>query len=71
MNDLQRAILEFEGQWWRLPGNKEAAIREQFDLSPTRYYQILTRLLDDPAALEVSPTVVNRLRRLRGDDGKR
>jgi len=71
VNDLQRAILEFEGQWWRLPGNKEAAIREQFDLSPTRYYQILTRLLDDPAALEVSPTVVNRLRRLRGDDGKR
>lgn len=71
MNDLQRAILEFEGKWWRLAGNKEAAIREQFDLSPTRYYQLLTRLLDDPAALAASPTVVNRLRRVRGDDGKR
>nr|WP_018177445.1 DUF3263 domain-containing protein [Jongsikchunia kroppenstedtii] len=34
----QHATLEFEGKWWRFAGNKEAAIREQFGLSPTRYY---------------------------------
>ena len=42
-------ILEFERQWWRYAGAKEQAIRELFDCSTTRYYQMLNTLIDDPA----------------------
>ncbi len=65
MNDTDRAILDFESQWWRHAGVKERDIRERFGLTPTRYYQRLNRLLDEPEALEQHPTLVNRLRRLR------
>lgn len=58
-------ILEFERRWWRRPGAKEQAIRDTFGLSPTRYYQLLNRLLDEPAALAQDPLLVGRLRRLR------
>ena len=34
-------------------------------MSPTRYYQLLSTLLDDPAAAAYDPLVVRRLRRAR------
>lgn len=58
-------ILAFERQWWRHAGAKEQAIRDTFGVSATRYYQLLNRLLDEPAALAHDPVLVNRLRRLR------
>jgi hypothetical protein len=58
-------ILVFELRWWRHAGAKEQAIRDTFGLSPTRYYQLLNRLLDQPAALAHDPVLVSRLRRLR------
>jgi Protein of unknown function (DUF3263) len=58
-------LLDFEASWWAASGPKEAEIRERFDLSAPRYYQILNQLLDDPAALAHSPLLVKRLRRLR------
>nr|WP_018351882.1 DUF3263 domain-containing protein [Longispora albida] len=61
----ERELLDFERQWWRLPGAKERAIREQFDLSGTRYYQLINALLDNPAALAHDPVLVGRLRRIR------
>lgn len=60
-----REILAFERRWWRHAGAKEQAIRDVFDLSPTRYYQLLNKLLDEPAALAADPVLVGRLRRLR------
>ena len=60
-----RAILEFERSWWSESGPKETAILERFELSTTRYYQILGELLDSPEALEYDPLVVRRLRRMR------
>lgn len=60
-----RAALAFERLHWRHPGAKDAAVRELFDLSPTRYAQQLNELLDYPAALRAEPAVVHRLRRLR------
>lgn len=66
LTDRERAILDFEAQWWQQRGAKEDAIRAQFDLSPVRYYQQLRALIDRPEALAYSPTVVNRLRRIRG-----
>jgi hypothetical protein len=65
LTERQRAILDFERTWWQLEGSKESAIREQFALSTTRYYQLLNELLDSPAAAHYDPLVVRRLRRLR------
>ena len=60
-----RAILDFERSWWTESGPKEAAIRERFELSGARYYQILNELLESDEAYEYDPLVVRRLRRLR------
>jgi hypothetical protein len=63
--DRDREILAFERQWWKYPGSKETAVRELFGLSPTRYYQVLNALIDQPAALAADPMLVSRLRRAR------
>ena len=65
LTDRQRAILDFEKQWWKHAGAKEQAIRDRFELSPTRYYQLLNALLDDPAAMAYDAVTVGRLRRVR------
>lgn len=59
-------MLAFEKQWWKYSGRKEQAISELFGLSPTRYYQLLNRLIDSPAALRAEPMLIKRLRRVRG-----
>lgn len=58
-------ILAFERQWWKYAGAKETAVREKFDMSSTRYYQVLNALIDRPESLEYDPLLVRRLRRLR------
>jgi hypothetical protein len=58
-------ILSFERQWWKFAGAKEQAIRDKFQMSATRYYQILNALIDKPEALAQDPLLVKRLRRLR------
>jgi len=60
-----REILAFERQWWKYAGAKEQAIRDLFDMSATRYYQVLNALIDRPEALAADPMLVKRLRRLR------
>ena len=60
-----REVLAFERQWWKYAGAKEQAIRELFDMSATRYYQVLNALVDRPEALAADPMLVKRLRRLR------
>ncbi|WP_228974312.1 DUF3263 domain-containing protein [Streptomyces sp. DH12] len=65
LDDRARAVLAMERRSWPGPGAKERAIREQLDLSPVRYYQLLNALLDDERALAHDPVTVNRLRRLR------
>ena len=65
LTERERSILEFERSWWTEPGPKELAIRERFDLSATRYYQLLGELVDSDDALEYDPLVIRRLRRMR------
>ncbi|MEZ5097125.1 MAG: DUF3263 domain-containing protein [Nocardioides sp.] len=65
LSDRDREILEFERQWWKYAGAKETAVREKFDMSSTRYYQVLNALIDKPEALAADPLLVRRLRRLR------
>ncbi|SDY09287.1 Protein of unknown function [Micromonospora pattaloongensis] len=65
LTDREQQILAFERKWWKHAGAKEQAIRDAFDLSATRYYQLLNGLLDNPAALAADPVLIGRLRRLR------
>jgi len=65
LSERDREILEFERQWWRYAGAKEQAIRELFEMSATRYYQIVNNLIDTPEALAFDPMLVKRMRRMR------
>ncbi|MBA2574075.1 MAG: DUF3263 domain-containing protein [Actinomycetota bacterium] len=65
LSERDRRILAFERLWWRYAGAKEQAVREQFAMSSTRYYQVLNALIDRPDALAFDPLLVKRLRRLR------
>jgi hypothetical protein len=65
LSERDREILAFERHWWKYAGAKEQAVRDLFDMSATRYYQVLNALLDRPEALAADPMLVKRLRRLR------
>ena len=67
LGERDQDILEFERQWWKYAGAKENAIRESFDMSATRYYQVLNALIDRPEALAADPLLVRRLRRMRAE----
>jgi hypothetical protein len=65
LSERDQAVLDFERQWWKYAGAKEQAIRDQFGMSSTRYYQVLNAIIDRPEALVHDPLLVRRLRRLR------
>jgi hypothetical protein len=65
LSQRDQEILAFERLWWKYAGAKEQAVREQFGMSATRYYQVLNVLIDRPEALVYDPLLVKRLRRLR------
>ena len=66
-DERDRAILDFEREWWQHPGAKEDAIRQTFGLPPARYYQVLGKLMDSEAALAYDPMLIKRLQRVRDD----
>ena len=66
-DERDRAILDFEREWWQHPGAKEDAIRQTFGLSPARYYQVLGKLMESEAALAYDPLLIKRLQRVRDD----
>ena len=65
LSDRDRAILDFEASWWKYAGAKEQAIRELFDISATRYYQLLNGLIERPEALAYAAQTVRRVKRQR------
>jgi hypothetical protein len=65
LSERDQQILGFERLWWKYAGAKEQAIRDQFGMSATRYYQVLNVLIDRADALAFDPLLVKRLRRLR------
>jgi hypothetical protein len=71
LDELDRRILDFERDAWRLRIPKDRAIREAFGFSTTRYHQLLHRAVDQPAALGYDPMLVRRIRRLRALRRKR
>lgn len=65
LSELDRRVLAFEHDHTGHDRTKEADIRIEFAMSPTRYYQVLGRVIDSPAALAHDPQLVHRLQRLR------
>ncbi|WP_227000819.1 DUF3263 domain-containing protein [Protaetiibacter intestinalis] len=65
MDELQLRVLEFERDWGARSGAKASAIRAEFDVAPARYYQMLSAIIDSPAALRHDPLLVRRLQRVR------
>lgn len=65
LTERDMAILDFERSWWNETGPKEALIQERFELSASRYYEILGELLESDEAYAYDPLGVRRLRRLR------
>ncbi len=65
LTERDREILEFERSWWTVDVPKDQQIQEKFQLSTTRYHQILVELLDMPAAAIYDPLVIRRLQRQR------
>lgn len=65
LSDLEVRILDFERQWWKYAGAKDAAIKELFQISAKEYYELLNNLIDRDDALAASPLLIKRLRRLR------
>ena len=67
MTDDDRALLDFAAKWWQAAGNQHDAITAELGLTPTRYYQRLNKLLDDPA---VPPGKVKPRARKRSQIGR-
>lgn len=65
LGERELALLQFESRSWPHPGAKEESIRESFDLSAARYYQLLNVVIDSPEALRQDPILVRRLQRIR------
>ncbi|ALA68113.1 DUF3263 domain-containing protein [Corynebacterium lactis] len=73
---LARRMLDFEKEWLKvarrgpkMAGARDEAIRSRFGKDfasgPVRYHQVLSRLIDSPAAEAAEPVLVHRLRALR------
>ncbi|WP_297453196.1 DUF3263 domain-containing protein [uncultured Corynebacterium sp.] len=76
---LAQKMLNFEKGWLkvarrgpRMAGARQEAIRrrfaEEFGNNTIRYHQVLSQLLDSPAAEAAEPVLVHRLRAVRDGD---
>lgn len=71
LDDRDRALLDFERDWAAHEGRKDAQIRQCFSISPARYYQLLGRVIELPAAAAYDPLTVKRLQRRRDERSRR
>lgn len=61
------AMLTIESQTWRHAGNKERAVRETFNVTMVRYFQMVNILIDTELALLIDPATTRRLRLIRAE----
>lgn len=59
------ALLDFEARHPGHPGHKQQAIETELGITAARYYQLLSRAIDEPEAERIDPLLIHRLRRLR------
>lgn len=65
LSERARAMLDFEREWVAHRGRKDTEIRSRFGVSAARYYQLLARAIEQPAAVVYDPFTTKRLRRRR------
>lgn len=65
LTDLERSILDIERGWWRVAPTREQAISRALGMTASKYYFLLSRMLDSPRVWAADPALVERLRRLR------
>ena len=51
----ERALIDFEREWWQLGSRKDVGIRARFDMSASSYYRALHALVDRAEAMRVRP----------------
>ena len=64
-----KSMIDTEREFPTHTGNKENVIRERFDMSSTRYYQVLGALAKTDAAHQYDPAVMAR--HLRGVNARK
>ena len=69
MSAREVELIEYEGSWWKEPGNRADVVAKRFGLTLDEYRDVIDVLIDTEAALTHDPLVVRRLRRQR--DNKR
>lgn len=66
LDDIEARMLALATAFYRYEGVRERAMRDLFDLSPTRFWQRVNALIDTPAAMAADPAG-SRLLRSRRD----
>jgi len=61
----ERALIDFEREWWQLGSRKDVGIRARFGMSTSSYYRALNGLVDRAEALDYDSLTVLRLRKPR------
>lgn len=61
LSALDQQMLEFERRSWHYTGAKDRDITDTFDMTPTRYYHKLARLIMTEHAYAHDPMLVERL----------
>jgi len=58
-------LLDSEARHPGHPGHKQQAIETELGITAARFYQLLSRAIEEPEAERVDPILVHRLRRLK------
>ncbi len=61
----ERALIDFEREWWQLGSRKDVGIRSRFEMSASSYYRALHGLIDRAEAMKYDSLTVLRLRKRR------
>ncbi|MDQ1053187.1 hypothetical protein QE394_001115 [Arthrobacter sp. SORGH_AS 212] len=65
LTDTEKSMLDLAGQSFKYAGSLEQEAQNRFGLTPTRYWQEVNRLLDQPATHEHHPALARRLTQRR------
>jgi hypothetical protein len=66
LTEAERSMLEFTKTPWRYKGQQDEAIRREFGITPTKFWQAIRALITRPEALAYDPVTVHRLERVVG-----
>jgi len=61
----ERAVIDFEREWFTVPGAKDANLRRMLGISPSTYRRTLLAAIERRAAFLYDPLTVSRVRRQR------